>query len=248
MIDEKHKKVQKSFSKQWSYYKEGDKTWFQTIEERKNLLLKEIDEEKEWLKEKNVLDAGCGNGTVSQCFYELGANVTGVDISKSVVNNSKRFPNVKFMQADLMALPFKEESFDLVYSKGVIHHTYSSKIAFENISKLVKKNGKLYVWVYSKSKGFKKFLLKYVKPITKNMPEFLQNIFFPVIAVFRMAIEGYTYSEAMVNVYDLLACPYRFEHTESEVVSWFKGAGYEQIKLTEKVKVGFGICGVKNNK
>ncbi len=248
MVIKQHRGVRDSFSRQWSFFKEGDRTWCQTLCERESMLLKEADCHASWLKDKRVLDAGCGNGTVSQCFCSLGAKVTGIDISECVTANRKRFPDVKFLQADIMELPFKDDCFDMVYSKGVIHHTYDSKIAFDSLSRLVKRGGRLYVWVYSHSKGFKRFLLRYLKPVTRSMPAPLQRIVFPVLAVMRMAIEGYNYSEAMVNIYDLLACPYRYEHTEDEVIGWFRKAGFKDMKVTERAKVGFGVCGTRSAK
>ncbi|MBK7864869.1 MAG: class I SAM-dependent methyltransferase [Archangiaceae bacterium] len=53
------------------------------------------------------------------------------------------------VQCSAFAPAFAEQTFDYVYSFGVIHHTYSTKAAFDQVSRLPKVGGRLYIWVYS---------------------------------------------------------------------------------------------------
>src|SRR3989338_8248616 len=75
------------------------------------------------LKDKLVLDVGCGMWRFSEIAVSEGANLIGVDLSFSVdvaIKNIGIRNNVNFLQADIFRLPLKEGIFDLVYSFGVL--------------------------------------------------------------------------------------------------------------------------------
>ena len=59
------------------------------------------------------------------------------------------YPRVHPIIASLFHLPFEPGSFAHVHSQGVIHHTYSTKAAFEAISAFTRPGGTLFVWVYA---------------------------------------------------------------------------------------------------
>src|SRR5688572_16530242 len=75
-----------------------------------------------------VLEIGCGLGTDGAQFAKAGAEYTGVDLTDAAIELAqKRFElfNLpgKFQTADAEDLDFADDSFDLVYSHGVLHHT-----------------------------------------------------------------------------------------------------------------------------
>ena len=237
-------KIKESFSNEWSYYNEGDKTFNKTQKEIKTRLLREVDCTRECINGKKVLDIGCGNATITRCFSDMGADVTGIDISDSVLRNMKLYPEIKFMQMSVFDMGFRDD-FDLVYSKGVLHHTGDTFSAMLKAADAVKSGGILYIWLYSRSTGFKKFLLDYVKPVTKRLPLSLKKVIFIPIAFIRMLKEGGELSEIMVNTFDFFSCPYRDEYDEDEIISWFEKNGFVKIRVTDRVSEGFGILGVK---
>jgi ubiquinone/menaquinone biosynthesis C-methylase UbiE len=67
----------------------------------------------------NVLDAGCGTGIFADCFK---GTYTGVDISGEYIEHARSSGRGTFVVADATALPFKDETFDLVFTLGVLHH------------------------------------------------------------------------------------------------------------------------------
>src|SRR5687767_14823273 len=78
-----------------------------------------------------VLEIGCGLGTDGAQFAEAGADYTGVDLTDAAVELArKRFELFNlpgtFATADAESLDFKDESFDLVYSQGVLHQDRKS--------------------------------------------------------------------------------------------------------------------------
>ncbi len=105
------------------------------------------------LKGKLVLDVGCGMGRFLEIVAEHGAEAVGVDMSQAVdsaAKNLERFNSVYVAQADLFSLPFNPETFDYIYSFGVLHHTPSPRNAINELVKYLKPGGKLSIWVYGR--------------------------------------------------------------------------------------------------
>ncbi|HID31502.1 MAG TPA: class I SAM-dependent methyltransferase, partial [Desulfobacterales bacterium] len=78
------------------------------------------------LRGKTVLDAGCGSGRYAAVTSRMGAQVFAVDLSMAVEacrQNLGHRSNVYVLQADLHHLPFAPDSFDIIFSIGVLHHT-----------------------------------------------------------------------------------------------------------------------------
>ena len=107
-------------------------------------------------KNKSVLDAGCGGGRYSNAIKILGAKkVIGVDYGdlglKIAKKNYSKVKNIKFKKENILNLTFKDNSFDVVFSNGVIHHSTNLKKGLKEILRVCKKNG--YVWLYLYSIG-----------------------------------------------------------------------------------------------
>jgi SAM-dependent methyltransferase len=82
------------------------------------------------LDKKAVLDAGCGGGRYTVAWRKLGARfVVGLDVSAvGVANAASRtrragLGGVAFELGDVLALPFPDSTFDVVFSNGVLHHS-----------------------------------------------------------------------------------------------------------------------------
>jgi SAM-dependent methyltransferase len=58
-----------------------------------------------------------------------------------------------FVQSDLMSSVFKPESFDLIYSGGVLHHTPNTRRAFDEVVNALRPGGRIFVWLYWKVPG-----------------------------------------------------------------------------------------------
>ena len=83
---------------------------------------------------KIILDAGCGGGYSGMLLFgeELNENYyLGVDISDAVITAGKRFKENKikgeFLKASILDLPVPDESIDIIFSEGVLHHTDSTE-------------------------------------------------------------------------------------------------------------------------
>ncbi len=100
-----------------------------------------------------VLEIGCGLGTDGAQFAKAGADYTGVDLTEAAVDLArKRFElfglSGKFQTADAENLDFADESFDLVYSHGVLHHTPDTEKAIKEIHRVLRPGGRAMVMLY----------------------------------------------------------------------------------------------------
>jgi len=131
-----------------------------------------------WMKEamgfdqyrgKKILEIGFGMGTDLFQFASNGAKVYGIDLSpKHFEITQKRFNiyglNANIQLADAENMPFEDESFDVVYSFGVIHHTPNMQKTIEETFRVLKPGGKAIISVYNKNSAHYYFVLmaKYI--------------------------------------------------------------------------------------
>lgn len=108
------------------------------------------------LKGKRVLEIGLGQGADSEEIIKRGAIYTGVDLTEESVKRVKmRFelrsvPFEAVEQGSALALPFESDSFDIVFSHGVLHHIPDVKKAGAEISRVLKPDGELIAMLYAK--------------------------------------------------------------------------------------------------
>ncbi len=95
-------------------------------------------------KPKNILDMGCGEGTRLNYLVGGGKNGAGVDISSTAIKKAKkRYPGLSFIKADLEAIPFNNNSFDLVYSAFVLEHLTNPEKVIGEAIRVTRKKGKV---------------------------------------------------------------------------------------------------------
>ncbi len=113
------------------------------------------DFELRWFHGKRCLDAGCGGGRYSIAMARLdAAEVIGCDISPEGLADAWRramgVPNVFFEEADVLNLPYPDESFDFVCCSGVLHHTPDPGRGLREVSRVLRPGGRLYLLLYGK--------------------------------------------------------------------------------------------------
>lgn len=247
-----------SFAREWQEHFDADseRTWGYTPQERLEQALLETETERAWFRDKLVLDAGCGNGGLSQELARLGALVVGLDYSSTVRGSEclRRAPDVLFVQGDLESPPLAEEAFDLVISIGVLHHTRDTARTFRAVARLVKPHGRLYVWLYRRPE---RFVGRYLKdPLYAVLRSTVARLASPLQS---LAVRGYArlvwathralgrgrripFREYLVSAYDDLTPRWRHQHTPIEVGRWFHEAGFGPPTLTHwDNPYGFGL-------
>lgn len=103
---------------------------------------------------KSVLEVGVGYGTVSQKIGESGAEYHGLDIAKGPVDmvnlriGRGRHGGVAKV-GNILAAPYRDESFDWVIAIGCLHHTGNLALAIDEVYRVLKKSGQAMIMVYS---------------------------------------------------------------------------------------------------
>lgn len=91
-------------------------------------------------KGMSMLEPGCGRGEFLQEFAHLGLDVMGVDISEYAQKCSTGYP-VHLCDVDSQPLPFKDNTFDVVYSKSFIEHLYYPEKYLSEAYRVLKPGG-----------------------------------------------------------------------------------------------------------
>ena len=107
-------------------------------------------------KGKRLLEVGCGMGTDLLQFARGGAICTGVDLTPRSVEISSLHFGLYDMRADFVLgdgerLPFADESFDVVYSNGVLHHTPDTAQAVRELHRVLRPGGVAKVMLYHRN-------------------------------------------------------------------------------------------------
>jgi ubiquinone/menaquinone biosynthesis C-methylase UbiE len=103
-----------------------------------------------------LLEVGCGMGTDLLQFARGGAICAGMDLTPRSIEITRQHFAVYGKQADLLIgdgerLPFADESLDVVYSNGVLHHTPNTSGAVRELHRVLKRGGIAKVMIYHKS-------------------------------------------------------------------------------------------------
>jgi ubiquinone/menaquinone biosynthesis C-methylase UbiE len=136
----------------------GSRRFYELVEEHRY--------QKEWhipsaagfsqSKNLNVLEVGCGLGTDGAQFAKAGAIYTGIDLTDAAVDLARqRFELFQlpgtFRVADAERLDFPDNSFDIVYSHGVLHHTPDTAAAVREVHRVLRPGGKAVVMLYHRN-------------------------------------------------------------------------------------------------
>src|SRR5438552_11483271 len=89
-------------------------------------------------KGRKVLEIGTGNGADGVMFAQNGALYTGVDLTETALEATRKHFEILGLSGVLQKenaehLTFADESFDLVYSHGVLHHTPNTRAATDEV-------------------------------------------------------------------------------------------------------------------
>jgi SAM-dependent methyltransferase/uncharacterized protein YbaR (Trm112 family) len=249
-----------SFSSEWEAHQEQqmDTTWGFTVEGRYEQFLLEVETTADEIKGKTLLDAGCGNGMLTEFLSSKGLIAFGIDFSNSVfaAEAKRKSDQVCFLRGDLQQPPFADDFFDIIVSNGVIHHTPDTAHTFQRLAATVKKNGRFFIWLYERkgslSWGIKRRIFDWLRIIISRMPAALQKT---VVGIFTQAIflfhqlrgKKLDYHTLHVDMFDSLTPRWRHYHTPEEVSAWYHKSGFGAVRLTHwDNRYGFGVYALKS--
>ena len=140
------KKTVESFGEEWSKFNSfSDVDLNVTGDEYFDIIPDHI------YKDKKVLDAGCGTGRWSKYISAKASEIEAVDPSAAVFSAASVLQdcdNARVSQASIANLPFADNSFDFVFSLGVLHHIPDTQNAMSKCVHKVKPGGFFLVYLY----------------------------------------------------------------------------------------------------
>lgn len=94
-----------------------------------------------------ILDAGCGNGRLSEIFKKIKIKYLGIDSSERLIATARvKYPTLRFEVADILDLSWPAGEFDVVFLIAVLQHVPSAEYrlkALSNINWVIKPGGYL---------------------------------------------------------------------------------------------------------
>lgn len=117
---------------------------------------------------KQVLEIGCGLGTMLMNWAQSGAFCTGVDLNPTSVSQTKIRFELKKLRADVRLedaniLPFDDSSFDYAYSWGVLHHSPNIEKSFAEIFRVLKPGGEFGIMLYNRRSFLHWYMTEFVE-------------------------------------------------------------------------------------
>lgn len=143
---------------------------------------------------KAVLEVGCGAAVDLARFAKGGAVCTGVDLAQSAIELAKANFEQQGLAADLRvangeALPFPDNSFDLVYAHGVVQYTADPQALVNEVRRVLKPGGEAIFQVYNR--------ISWLNALSKLMKVGLEHDDAPVllkysIGEFKQLVSGFS--------------------------------------------------------
>lgn len=173
-----------------------------------------------------ILEVGSSTGSLSNQLFKKGfKNITAFDISEEAIQIGKRNnPVIKFLQADAECLPYKSETFDIIFCIDVQHHFSDfSKMASEMI-RVLKKGGYLFTVDPNKSNPHIFLLMSYFSPVRYDFLTINEN---PISD--KNLINNYVKFNMKINIYYkfLILNPAKTGYVKNNF--WFKPLFYKYI-------------------
>ena len=198
------------------------------LDEAKELLRQRIERNGigyDWLRGKKGLDAGCGGGRYTVALRQLGAaRVTGIDYGRDNVKDARRriarasISAVNFRHADVLEIPYKDSSFDFAFSNGVLHHTTDPFRGIQELYRVVKPGG--YLWIFLYGAGLWWELMHALRPLSmRSTRQLTQHV---------MQLMGYA-PNRIFKFMDSLFVPIIESYTARQMERMLKRAGFADL-------------------
>ncbi len=185
---------------------------------------------------KDILEVGCGTGQLS-LYLSIGTNnrVFALDPTLESINLGNKFSiqnkinNIKFVNADIFDDLFNDQIFDFIWTSGVLHHTKNPSLAFDVITKYLKKDGYILLGLYNKYGRLRTIFRRILyKIFGKNLIKILD----PTIRNFKKS----NHNQIKAWIRDQYEHPVESLHSLDEVLDWFKKNNIEYINSIPSCK------------
>lgn len=263
---EHQRKTAESFAYEWNnIYEEND------FEKNNFLHFLSPFVKEENLKNKTLLDIGCGSGRFTKQAALCGADISfGSDLGESVelaYKLTKDLDNVCIVQADIYHMPFKN-IFDLAYSIGVLHHLPQPQQGFSKLPAVLKPGGKMLIWVYNRRNN--KRALYFYEPLRTVLKKLPKPILYKLCYLPGGAVHLLNYSTHILNAlgaselakrmpfayyanfpfnmklndaFDVLATPKSNYYFVEDIKKWFGNSNLKEVRAYEHPEAGITCVG-----
>ena len=180
-----------------------------------------------------ILECGCGTGQLSNFLSVSNRDTFGTDMCLNSLRLGENFRSdnelnrAHFIQMNLFRPVFKSESFDLVISNGVLHHTADPFRAFESISKLVRPGGYILVGLYHRYgrliTDFRRLVFRAFRDRLTGLDPNLRS-------------DGFGAAKRRAWFMDQYKNPHESKHTIGEVLAWLDRTGFSFVKSIPRSK------------
>lgn len=238
-----------SFGYQWNWFRTVQLDSVNGTDESERTLEATTSWQEKDYRGSLVLDAGVGAGRFAEIVARKGGEVVGIDLSTAVdaayLNVGER-EKVHLVQADIFAMPFCEETFDLAYSVGVLHHTPDTRAAFHRVANMVKKGGGVAVYLYHGYGPYYRFS-DLIRRVTTRLPLkvilILSAVAVPLYYVYRVPLLGNvlrlvcpismhrSWRWRWLDTFDWYTPHYQWKLHYPEVFGWFKEVGCRDVEI-----------------
>ena len=248
--------VQSSFSTEWLAYDFDGVIWEMDYHDHERRFLIELGDYRPQRRCSTFLEVGCGIGITTQLAQQnFHGDAVGIDLSLAALRATARHrtnPFLHFVQGSVFYMPFSPESFDTIYSPGVLHHTHSTARAFASLATFCQPGGSAYLWVYGpRSKDDTPlrrglFILeRAVRRLLRGRAEgAVAKVLLACIAPGYMAfnwsrrlrdrtIQPYNFRRALHAARDRFTPEFAHRHNDAEVREWFEAAGFIDVEVVD---------------
>jgi len=182
-----------------------------------------------------VLDGGCGSGKFSTAIAQFGAaKVIGLDLGEKGLEFARKQAakvpygkNLEYIHGSLLDIPMENESVDMVWSNGVIHHTLDYEKCISEFARIIKPGGTLFLYVNGRF-GLFELLQDTLRLADADIPRHLFQHFIKSLGV---------NSGRLYWLMDCLYAPYEYKSREG-VIALLEKHGFSDIRqLTRGVAI-----------
>lgn len=186
-----------------------------------------------FLRNARVIDVGCGTGhRVMPMAHHFGAReYVGLDHSAASLEVARQlkdelgYDGATLVEGDIFRLPYPDESFDVVISQGVLHHTSDPFLGFQELVRVCRPGGFVNVYVYNKWNHWRHNLQK--RRVDRLAGPDLEAKFTVAHRLYgTKPVEDMTPAE-IAGFYDQYCHPHKSDHTVGETLRWFDAEGLD---------------------
>jgi ubiquinone/menaquinone biosynthesis C-methylase UbiE len=168
-------------------------------------------------KDLEVLEIGVGAGADFSSWITADAKATGIDLTAAAVEHTRDHldslgverDTYKLLQANAEELPFPDDSFDLVYSWGVLHHSPDTAGALAEVRRVLKPGGRMKIMIYSKN-SWPAWMMWGIHGLLKGKP----------------------WKSPRTCVYEQLESPGTKSYSVGEARALVSGVGFEDVSIS----------------